>query len=141
MGPRKCLLGGELLGPAKLFILLVGFCLVIAVIFVYCMGNAGVVVHYWRHRRSEFNWILHFIFPVGTSAVLLYSLYKSFSPFPAHPYNWSPFIVGAWLLIGIAILVILWARGNEQWLARAGAAISERPETAEELQHRPAAWD
>ena len=24
--------------------------------------------------------------------VLIYSLYKSFNPFPAHPYNWSPFI-------------------------------------------------
>jgi hypothetical protein len=49
--------------------------------------------------------------------------------------------VGAWLLIGIAILAVLRARGNEQWLSKAGAAISERPETAEELQHRPAAWD
>ena len=85
--------------------------------------------------------ILHFVFPVGTSLILLWSLYKSFSPFPAHPYNWSPFIVAAWLLIGIVILVVLWARGNEQWLARAGAAITERPETAEELEHRPPAWD
>jgi len=39
------------------------------------------------------------------------------------------------------ILVVLRARGNEQWLARAGAAITERPETAEELEHRPPAWD
>jgi hypothetical protein len=78
---------------------------------------------------------------VGTSAVLIYSLYRSFKPFPVHPYNWSPFIVGAWLLIGIAILVVLRARGNEQWLAKAGAAITERPETADELEHRPAAWD
>ena len=52
---------------------------------------------------------MHFIFPVGTSAVLLYSLYRSFSPFPVSPYNWSPFIVGAWLLIGIAILVAVFA--------------------------------
>ena len=56
---------------------------------------------------------------MGTSVVLIYSLYKSFSPFPAHPYNWSPFIVGGWLLIGIAILAILRARGHEQWLSRA----------------------
>ena len=49
--------------------------------------------------------------------------------------------MGAWLLIGIAILVVLRARGNEEWLSKAGAAINERPETAEELEHRPAAWD
>ena len=49
--------------------------------------------------------------------------------------------MAAWLLIGIVILVVLRARGNEQWLTKAGAAIAERPETAEELEHRPAAWD
>jgi len=135
------LLGGWWLGPDKLFILTLGFVLVIAVIFIYIAANVGVVRYYWREDRAHFNWILHFVFPVGTSAVLLYSLYKSFSPFPAHPYNWSPFIVGIWLLIGIAILAVLRARGDEQWLSKAGEAISERPETAEELQHRPTAWD
>ena len=129
------------LHPDKLFILLLGFVLVIAVIFIYIAANIGVVRYYWREDRAQFNWILHFVFPVGTSLILLWSLYKSFSPFPAHPYNWSPFIVAAWLLIGIVILVVLRARGNEQWLARAGAAITERPETAEELEHRPPAWD
>src|SRR5207248_4672374 len=63
-------------GPDKIFILSVGFCLVLAVIFVYWMANLGVVIHYWRERRDEFNWILHFIFPVGTSVVLGYSLVK-----------------------------------------------------------------
>jgi amino acid transporter len=124
------LLGGELLGPAKLFILLVGFCLVIAVIFVYCMGNAGVVVHYWRHRRSEFNWIYHFVFPVGTAAVLIYSLVKSFSPFPASPNNWSPVIVGVWMLIGVGVLVVLKLRGGESWLQKAGEIVDDRTETA-----------
>jgi amino acid transporter len=52
------LIGGALLGPAKFFILLVGFCLVIAVIFVYSMGNIGVVAHYWRHRRSGVRGVL-----------------------------------------------------------------------------------
>jgi hypothetical protein len=70
--------------------------------------------------------------------ILLYSLYKSFNPFPVHPYNWSPFIVGAWLLAGIVVLVVLKMRGNEEWLAKAGAVIEERPETVEELRHRPA---
>ena len=135
------LLGGWLLSPDKLFILTLGFVLVIAVIFIYVVANIGVVWYYWREDRAHFNWLLHFIFPVGTSVLLIYSLYKSFSPFPAHPYNWSPFIVAAWLIIGLVILGVLRARGDEQWLAKAGAAISERPETAEELQHRPPAWD
>jgi amino acid transporter len=130
------LIGGRYLGPEKLFILLVGFCLVLAVIFVYSMGNIGVFYHYWRHRRSEFNWILHFIFPLGTTAVLVYSLVKSFSPFPASPNNWSPLIVGLWMVLGVAILVILRLRGNEAWLEKAGDIIDDRTVTAEEVEVR-----
>ncbi len=70
------------------FILTLGFVLVIAVIFVYVVANLGVVcVLTGASGATEFNWFLHFIFPVGTSIVLIYSLYKSFNPFPAHPYN------------------------------------------------------
>jgi len=124
-------IGGGLLGPAPFFILMVGFCLVLAVIFVYSMGNIGVVVHYWLHRRREFNWVLHFIFPVGTTAILIYSLVKSFSPFPASPDNWSPVIVGAWMLVGVGVLVILKVRGGETWLQKAGEIIDSHTVTAE----------
>jgi amino acid transporter len=124
-------------GPDKIFVLTVGFVLVIGVIFVYVMANLGVVLYYWRERRQEFNWILHFVFPVGTSLILIYSLYASFNPFPAAPYNLSPFIVGVWLLIGIAILIVLRLRGNEAWLQKAGEIVGERRETPEELTHRP----
>jgi amino acid transporter len=130
------LIGGGLLGPSRFFILLVGFCLVIAVIFVYSMGNVGVVVYYWRHRRSQFNWLLQFVFPVGTTAVLIYSLVKSFSPFPAFPNNWSPVIVGGWMLIGVAVLVILKLRGGETWLQKAGEIIDNRTETADVAELR-----
>src|SRR5258706_10145940 len=87
-------------GPDKIFVLTVGFVLVIGVIFVYVMANLGVVLYYWRERRQEFKWILHFLFPVGTSLILIYSLYASFNPFPASPDNLSPFIVGALFAIG-----------------------------------------
>jgi amino acid transporter len=128
------ILGGALLGPDKLFILLLGFCLVIAVIIVYSLGNIGVTVYYWRHHRSQFNLFLHLLFPVGTTIVLIYSLIKSFTPFPASPYNWSPLIIGVWMLLGVAILVVLRMRGNESWLLRAGDIIEERPDTADQLE-------
>jgi amino acid transporter len=107
-----------LLSPTEMFILSVGFVLVIAVIFVYVVANVGVMVYYWRERRSEFNWLLHFILPVGTSAVLLYSLYKSFSPAPAYPYNYSPEIVAGWFLIGVGVLIYLRSKGDN-WFDRA----------------------
>lgn len=134
-------LGSWWLGPQEMFILILGFVLVIAVIFIYVVANIGVVVHYWREDRRHFNWIFHFIFPVGTAALLIYSLYKSFSPFPAHPYNWSPLIVGVWLAVGLVILGVLKWRGSEEWLTKASLVAEERPETAVEREHRPAAWD
>jgi amino acid transporter len=132
------LVAAAIWGPDKIFVLTVGFVLVIGVIFVYVMANIGVVLYYWRERRQEFNWLLHFVFPVGTSLILIYSLYASFNPFPAPPYNLSPFIVGAWLLIGIGVLVWLRLRGNEEWLQKAGEIVGERRETPEELAHRSA---
>jgi amino acid transporter len=125
-------------GPDKIFVLTVGFVLVLGVIFVYVMANVGVVLYYWRERRKEFNWILHFVFPVGTSLILIYSVYASFVPLPAPPYNLAPFIVAAWLLIGILILMALRLRGNEEWLHKAGDIVGERRETPEELAHRTA---
>ena len=113
------------LGAAEIFNLTLGFVLVIAVIFIYVVANLGVVRYYWREERANFNWLLHFVFPIGTSAVLIYSLYKSFSPAPARPYNWSPVIVAVWLLAGLGVLGYLRLRGSEDWLAKASAVVDD----------------
>ncbi len=72
--------------------------------------------------------------------MLIYSLYKSFYPAPPHPYNWSPYLAGGWLVLGIVVLVVMKLRGNEDWLTKAGDVIGERAETEQELQtaHRHA---
>jgi amino acid transporter len=111
--------------------------LVLAVIFVYGMANLGVFLYYWRDRRSEFNWIFHFAFPFATTGVLAYALVRSFQPFPPAPYKWAPLIVGLWMVVGVIVLVVLKRRGKEEWIAKAGEIVAERPETREELAHRP----
>ncbi len=113
-------------GPDKIFVFTVGFVLVLGVIFVYVLANVGVVLYYWRERRQEFNWIYHFVFPVGTSIILLYSVYASFNPLPAPPYNWTPVVVGVWLVLGIAIMVALGTRGDSSWLQKASEIVEER---------------
>jgi len=40
-------------------------------------------------------------------------------------------IVGAWMLLGVSILLILKLRGGEEWLQKAGEIIDNRTETAE----------
>jgi len=108
------------------FFFATGIVLVLAVTVVYILANAAVFRFYRNEHPSEFNWLLHLIFPVISSIVLLYACYKGFfDPFPADPYNLGPLIVGGWFLIGVILLLVLRARGNEEWLLKAGRAIGE----------------
>jgi amino acid transporter len=106
-----------------------GLILVLAVAVVYIMANIGVFVFYRREHRSELNPLLHVVFPLVSSAALVYAVYKSFSPAPASPYKWSPVVDGAWLVIGIVILLIMRSRGRENWLKTAGASLADVEET------------
>jgi amino acid transporter len=126
------IVGPWLMGTWAFFIFLVGYTLVLAVIFVYIAANIGLVKHFMTKARGEFNFILHFIFPVGTSLVLLYSIYAAFWPLPAAPNNYTPLVAAAWLGIGIAIVLWMKARGREDWLTKAAEVIAEREATASE---------
>jgi presenilin-like A22 family membrane protease len=114
---------GFVWGPQTGFYLITGLLLVLAVSVAYIMANLAVFLFYWNQMRSDFNWILHFVFPIASTGVLLYAIWKSFPL--STPYDLAPIINGAWLLIGIVILVVLYFRGNEEWLNKAGASIGE----------------
>jgi amino acid transporter len=113
------------------FFLLSGLILVIGVSFVYLMANVGVIVYYWRQRKSEFNWLFHFIFPVVSGAVLIYALAESFPPFcppqncPALPNSSAPLVTGIWLVLGILVLVYFYISKRDKWISTAGAALGE----------------
>jgi amino acid transporter len=114
---------GFVFQPDTGFFLTTGLILVLAVSFAYIAANLAVFRLYWMERRSEFNWILHFVFPVLSTLVLIYAIYKSFPL--STPFDLAPIVDGAWLVIGIGILLYLRARGNEEWLTKAGESIAE----------------
>lgn len=123
------LVGGALLGADKSFFLIDGLVLVMAVLFVYVMANAAVFAYYLWQRRSDFNVILHVLFPLISTGALIYALVYSFIPFPASPYKYAPLIDGIWLFLGVAVLVVMWLQRNDRWLLTAGAALGESEET------------
>jgi len=93
------------------------------------------VVYFWTKARDEFSWIKHFIFPVGTSAVLIGSIYAAFVLVPPPPpNNWTPLVAVIWLGLGIAIIVWKKVTGDEAWLTRTAEVIAEREDTE---HHRP----
>jgi amino acid transporter len=104
---------------------------------IYALGSFAVLKYFWTERRSEFNWILHGVFPVVSIAAIALLWYKSLNPWPAAPFKWGPVTAFVWFGLGIIVIAILAATGKEAALADAGAAVDERPETPEELAHRP----
>jgi amino acid transporter len=102
-----------------------GLILVLAVGVVYIMANVAVFMFYRRERPAEFKPLLHVVFPIISSAALIYAVYKSFQPAPASPYKWSPVVDGIWLLLGIGVLVWMRSRGREDWLESAGATLAD----------------
>jgi amino acid transporter len=116
---------GLLLNASRSYLLIDGLVLVLAVLFIYVAANIAVFLYYLRQRRDEFNWLLHVVFPVLSTAALVFVTIKSFQPFPGFPYNYAPLIDGLWLAVGVVILITLWVRKKDDWIAKAGAATVE----------------
>lgn len=122
------------------------------VLLIYSLGNIAAFRLYWLERRSEFNWLLHGLFPLlSTLAMVLVGMFATGliggdpltlggGTFPAAPYNYAVIFVGIWTVLGIALLVYLHFTGNEDWIQKAAEAASERPATEEELREMAGEW-
>ncbi|ORA39198.1 hypothetical protein BST13_02730 [Mycobacterium aquaticum] len=127
--------GGALIGPDKEFFFF-GLALTVVMVFVYSLGNIGVVRFFWR--RPDRKIVVHVILPVVSTVALLAVGYFSVVPLPEKPIGWAPVAVGVWALVGILILVVMRALKHEEWLKRAGDSMSElEPDSAEDRAGSP----
>jgi amino acid transporter len=132
---------GSTIGPVNEFGM-IGIVQTLGLIVVYSMGNAGVLWWYWRKRRAQFNWLLHGLIPVLTSAALVWVGWKTVQGLHIFglptPLDYAPWIAIGWLVLGLGILFFASRTGKEGWLLKAGVSTAERPETVTEAAHRPA---
>jgi amino acid transporter len=132
---------GSTIGPVNQFGMM-GIAQTLGLIVVYAMGNLGVVWWYYRKRRSDFNWLLHGVIPLATTAALIWVGWKNVSGLHIFSLptalDYAPWIAIGWFLLGIVILIYASRTGKEEWLRKAGESTLERPETAAEAAHRPA---
>jgi amino acid transporter len=126
------LIGGALWHSDVAFFFIDGLILVLGVAFVYVIANIAVFFYYRNERRSEFNPFLHFVFPLVSTAVLVFAILVSFQPLcqnygtcPVAPYSFAPLVDGAWLLVGILVLVYYNMQKRQDWIRNAGAALGE----------------
>jgi amino acid transporter len=136
------LIFGAWFGADVSFFFVDGLILVLGVGFVYVIANIAVIRYYLTERRAEFNFFKHIVFPVVSTAVLVYAVLVSFQPVctttcPASPYNWAPVVDGGWLVLGLLVLVWYRSQGREDWIRNAGNALGEGEEEYEKVVGGP----
>jgi amino acid transporter len=96
-----------------------------ALAIVYVAANVGLPIYYKREHPDEFNVFKHIVIPaIGTIGLILVVFY-SVNPLPDWPINLAPFIVLAWLVIGIIVQAVVFTGTRASVLSRAGAAMGE----------------
>jgi amino acid transporter len=108
----------------------------LALIAMYFMANIGVVRYYRGEGKAQFNPWLHVVAPAVASIAGLIVVWQSyFSPGSStwdfglstvgSPVLWGLLCFIALVLITAIILVVLAARGNEEWLHKAQLVFEE----------------
>jgi len=105
-------------GPVDTFSLLATI-LTGIMVAIYIVFNLSCILYYLRFQRSEFNWFLHLVVPVvGILAFLPVwftalgigkAVLKFVSPL-SYPDSEVGLIIGVWFLIGLGVLIYLYAR-------------------------------
>lgn len=105
---------GNALGPDQSFFVL-GLVGTLVYVVVYCLGNVGVVRYFLTVRRPQFQPMLHVVFPVLSSLILLWIAFNSLSPPPEPPVSYAPLIVVALYGAGLCVLAKLMSRPGSNW--------------------------
>ena len=114
-------------GPINIYVF-IGTMLGLLFAGMYMAVNLAVIGFYWREKRDQFNVIKHLLIPLlGVLAMIpalmsvIGGLTIPFFDIKLDPYanslRFTAPIVGAWMLIGIVIFVVLWMT-NRAALAR-----------------------
>lgn len=105
-------------GPGNVWAYLGSF-MVPAIIIVYLLLNVSVFLFYRNRYPKEFSWIKHALFPLLGIAAMALPLKSVVWPVPPMPYRLAPYIVGAWIVIGLIWMAMLQRRRPEALAAAA----------------------
>jgi amino acid transporter len=100
---------------------------VLCMLVTYIVVNVGALRFLFLGRRVR-AWEV--IVPVVALAILVYVIYANVYPVPAFPFNIFPYVVAAWLVLGLGIVLLvpgLARRIGANLAEREGLAVDEGP--------------
>jgi amino acid transporter len=99
---------------------IIGTALVVIVVPVYIASNIACVGYFARHRKEEQHWLSHIVAPIVGALLLVPGFFSvagitgipglSFIAALTAPYSYAPYVMAAWLVLGIVLLFWLRAR-------------------------------
>jgi amino acid transporter len=84
-----------------------GLMISIGFLVVYILINVGLFKYIREHHPSEFSPVRHVVLPAVAIVGLGYTFYRTIHPLPPGGLSITPFVVLAWAVIGLGILVYL----------------------------------
>ncbi len=107
----------------------------LAVLFVYIFINVSVFLYFYRKERENFSFVRHALIPLVATAAVCLPIRGLLYPVPDPPYNLWPYLLAAWVLIGLVVLFVI-SRRRPDLLEAMGHAFSEagadEPDTTQE---------
>ena len=105
-GAVLALLLGWKWGPLPAFAT-IATAITVVVILIYIAVCLGTIVFYLRERRSEFNPLLHLIFPILGAAAFAFPLYYQFKDWPDNPLGYGNWVAIVWVAVGIVLTFVV----------------------------------
>ena len=77
--------------------------------------------------------IWHLVIPAICVVSILLVGYETLAPGLSGIFVWVPWVLAAWIVVGVIVLAVARARGQEDWLLKAGEVAYERQAKPEEV--------
>jgi amino acid transporter len=107
----------------------------LAVLFVYIFINVSVFLYFLRKERENFSVVRHALIPLIATAAVCLPIRGLLYPVPPSPYNLWPYLLAAWVAIGLVILFVI-TRRRPDMVEAMGEAFTEagadEPDTTQE---------
>ncbi len=94
----------------------------IFVLLIYLLVSIACIRFFWNKRRAQFSVVRHAIIPALSALIAGGISVLALIPTGAAPLTYVPYVVGAWLALGLVVIVVM--RGKLSAVTTAGAGVA-----------------